>query len=614
MRAVHRIARSGRQAYGFSCYGQFGSSTGPFPSGWNVDMRRTSGHRRVRSESARARRQRVLLAVGGLTGSFCVTLGIFAAVRHDGSSPPATSPSGAASQVRGAKGDPSPRLLDRQWLTYSDHSTCADRSGGDGVAAVRLTATRTAWFFSDSWLGPAGPKIGFSKKSGFVHNLVVMQTNSGGKSTFVTITGGHACPGPRKPRQPRAVVSAAGQSPPGQRYWVGSGIRAGSQVLTFYNKYLAGGSAHAPEGTAIASFPVSKLISEGDGPAYGEVIRPHLTTLPSYTPPGGGIPIMWGTTIMRLGPTAYIYGWQSPSFSSTQRVAYLARVAVSLLGNFSDWRFYAGAGQWAAGQQNARPVQIGPNLALQTAFSVSRIDGRYWLIEQAGEIGGADIDAYPAAHPWGPFDPAAAIVLYQAPGIGLTAADNYQIMYDAAAEPALSDHRTLMISYDVNSEAVNSGCRELSSYTNAVTQPRFVAVPVSAFRAAAATAESDGAAAVHATAGHLGYPPIVARQPAQWFDAWSTHGCPPVPPVRAPHFRQSGGMVLASWPSAGLGVEYQVYVRQAGASQYQFLRAVSWPHIQLRHLAGGRSYQLLVVPVNINDRSGQSASAIFTTR
>jgi hypothetical protein len=577
-------------------------------------MRRTSGHRRIRSVSARARRQRVLLAVGGLTGSFCVTLGIFAIVRHDGSGPPAAGPSGAASQVRGTGGEPSPRLLDRQWLTYSDRSTCADRSGGDGVAAVRLSATQVAWFFSDSWLGPAGPKIGFSKKSGFVHNLVVMQTNSRSKSTFVTITGGHACPGPRRPRQPRAVVSAAGQSPPGQRYWVGSGIRSGSRVLTFYNKYLAGASPHAPVGTVLASFPVSKLASEGRGSAYGEVIRPDLTTLPSYTPPGGGIPIMWGTTIMRLGPTAYIYGWQSPSYGSTQRVAYLARVAVSLVGNFSDWRFYAGPGQWAAGQQNARPVQIGPALTLQTAFSVSRIGGRYWLIEQAGEIGGADIDAYPAPHPWGPFDPSAAIVLYQTPGIGLTAADNYQIMYDAAAEPALSTGRMLMISYDVNSEAVNSGCRELSSYTNVVTQPRFVAVPRSAFSAAAATAETDGAGVVHATAGHLQYPPIVARQPAQWFDLWSIHGCPPVPPVHALRFRQSDGVVLASWPSAGLGVAYQVYVRPAGAGQYQFLRTVSSPDIQLRHLTDGRSYQLLVVPANANGRTGQGASASFLAR
>jgi hypothetical protein len=577
-------------------------------------MRRTSGHRRVRAQSARARRQRVLLAVGGLTGSFCITLGVFAIVRHDGSGPPATSPSGAASQVRGTTGDTSPGLLDRQWLTYSDRSTCADRSGGDGVAAVRLSATQVAWFFSDSWLGPAGPKIGFSRKSGFVHNLVVMQTSSRRKSTFVTITGGHACPGPRRPRQPRAVVSAAGQTPPGQRYWVGSGIRSGSQVLTFYNKYLAGGSAHAPLGTVLASFPVSNLVSEGDGAAYGEVIRPHLITLPSYTPPGGGIPIMWGTTIMRLGPTAYIYGWQSPSYSSTQRVAYLARVAVSLLGNFSDWRFYAGPGQWAAGQQNARPVQIAPTLTLQTAFSVSRIAGRYWLIEQAGEIGGADIDAYPAPHPWGPFDLSAAIVLYQTPGIGLTAADNYQIMYDAAAEPALSNGRMLMISYDVNSEAVNSGCKELSSYTNAVTQPRFVAVPRSAFGTAAASAETYGSAVVHAVGGHLRYPPVVERQPAQWFDAWSIHGCPPVPPVRALRFRQSGGAVLASWPSAGLGVQYQIYLRQAWASQYRLLRSAPWPHVWLRHLVAGRTYQLLVVPANANGGTGHAASASFQVR
>ncbi len=585
---------------------------GPFRSGWHVSNRRTTGHRRVRQYTARVGRQRLLLSASVLAGSFCATLAALAIAHHAGSGPPAPQADPAQHERSWPKGDPSPRLLDRQWLTYSDRSTCADRSGGDGVDAVRLSSSQIAWFFSDSWLGPAGPKIGFSRKSGFVHNLVVMQTNSGSKTTFVTITGGHACTGPRRPRQPRAVVSAApGGSSGGQRFWVGAGIRARAQVLTFYNLYQPGPSPFIPVGTALASFPVSKLASEGRGPAYGEVIRPRVSMLPSYTPPAGGTPIMWGTSIMRLGSTAYIYGWQAPSASSNQRALYVARVAVSLLGNFDDWRFYAGPGQWAAGQDQAQPVQTGPSFTLQSAFSVSRVDGRYWLIEQAGEIGGADIDGYPAAHPWGPFDPDAAVVLYRAPGIGLTAAHNYQIMYDAAAEPALSNHRDLMISYDVNSEAVNVGCKQLADYTNAVTQPRFIAVPRSAFSTSAALAEAEGATAVHAVAGHIRYPALVPSAPGQWFDSFSyPSGCPPVRPAGPPRFRDAGSTVLASWGSAGLGVQYQVYLRQAGG-QYRLVRTVHSPQIRLRHLAGGGMYQIEVVPENVYGTAGQSASATF---
>ena len=129
--------------------------------------------------------------------------------------------------------------------------------------------------------------------------------------------------------------------------------------------------------------------------------------------------------------------------------------------------------------------------SIDTAFSVIRAAGRYWLIEHATALGSANIDAYPARHPWGPFEPAGGIVLYHAPGIGLTAADRYQIMYEARVEPALSTRQTIVISYNVNTLAVTAGCVPLSDYTNAVVQPRFIGVPRSAFQGRARP-EQDG--------------------------------------------------------------------------------------------------------------------------
>jgi hypothetical protein len=78
---------------------------------------------------------------------------------------------------------------------------------------------------------------------------------------------------------------------------------------------------------------------------------------------------------------------------------------------FSSWRFYAGPGTWAPGQQSARPVPLGSgsisggstSADVSSGFSVIRAGGRYWLI-QAGVGGSPDIDAYPASTPWGPFD------------------------------------------------------------------------------------------------------------------------------------------------------------------------------------------------------------------
>ena len=83
--------------------------------------------------------------------------------------------------------------LDTEWAGYSDHSSCADWAGGDGVSAVRLNSSQLAWFFSDTFIGPAGPTTGFSQLSGFTHNSLVIQTAAGTGSTFVTMTGGGAC-------------------------------------------------------------------------------------------------------------------------------------------------------------------------------------------------------------------------------------------------------------------------------------------------------------------------------------------------------------------------------------------------------------------------------------
>jgi len=91
-----------------------------------------------------------------------------------------------------AQDGPDPAALDAEWAAYSDRSTCADWAGGDGVSAVSLGPSQIAWFFSDTYLGPAGPVEGFSRISGFVHNSVVVQTTTGAGRRFVTLTGGGA--------------------------------------------------------------------------------------------------------------------------------------------------------------------------------------------------------------------------------------------------------------------------------------------------------------------------------------------------------------------------------------------------------------------------------------
>jgi len=541
----------------------------------------------------------------GLACGLVVALAALA-VQHHGSAPPTSGPVTIGAQPPAASG-PDPAALDAQWTTYSDHATCADWAGGDGVSAVSLGPGQLAWFFADTYLGPAGPSIGFSDISGFVHNSVVVQTTTKQQSRFVTLTGGGACDAAgRSTRAPSSVVGPP-QAPGlgNERYWDEDGIKVGGTVVKFYNRYLPGSVPFVPQGTVIAAYPVSQLSSAGHGPAYGAIARPRLVPLPSYTPPGGSSPIAWGAALLQTGDTVYVYGTLTPDTPVPDRQLYLARVPASRLTQFTAWQFYAGAGQWASGQQNAQPVQpAGRGLSVSSGFSVVKAGPRYWLIQADPLVGSQDIDAYPADAPWGPFDAASGLVLWRNGDVGLDAAHDYRIMYEARAEPALSTSHTLVISYNVNSIAVTSGCVPMGAFTNTVTQPRFITVPLAFL--------GGGGPAGTVQAGPSDYPQVALRNPGQWFDGWKyPGGCPPVPAVTRVQARPRSGAVTLSWPDAGLGVRYRVYVMVPGVPGYVKQATVRSDGATLSGLPAG-TYLARVVPANLRQDTGPAAQVTFT--
>ena len=555
------------------------------------------------------------LAVGIVVG-LSIALGWVISTRGHSSAPvvysthpPVLVPALAGSQARPST-EPDPAALDAEWAAYSDHASCADWAGGDGVSAIRLSSSQLAWFFSDTYLGPASRTTGFSHLSGFLHNSVVVQTTSGAGSAFVTLTGGGACAGPGGRGDAAPVVGAppTGAGVSADRYWEEDGIRVGGTVLKFYQHYLGGTVPFVPDGTVIATFGVSQLGAEGRGHQYGAVVRPNLVSLPAYTPPAGGSPILWGAALLRTGNTVYVYGTQTPDGAAAHVQLYLARVPASRLADFSAWQFAAGRGTWSSGQGDAQPVQPpGSSLTVTSGFSVIGAGGRYWMIEAGAAIASPDIFAYPASSPWGPFDAAAGRVLYRDPSIGLDAAHNYRIMYEARAEPALSSRGTLMISYNVNSEGVTTGCVPMSAYTNTVTLPQFVSVPMAAFGAV----PGAQAAAAQAKAGTPDIPQIVQRYPSQWFDAWAfPGGCPPIPGLASVHARPGRGKVTLSWPDVGLGMRYDIYLQGPGSTP---MRIAYHNGATITGLQPGE-YQATVVPVNFRKVTGTSAEVTFTIR
>ena len=562
------------------------------------------------SPPVRRRPRRVLELVGlaiGIIAGVGIALGWLLPGRNHPAGPAALSTHGPV-LVGGLSAESGPAALDAQWVAYSDHSSCADWAGGDGVSAIRLNSSQLAWFFSDTTIGPAGPTIGFSDLSGFVHDSLVIQTTTGRGSTFVTMTGGGACTGPGGPGDAAPVIGPRPKYPggPADPYWEEDGIKVGGTIVKFYEHYKSGLQPYRPVGTVIATFGASQLSAAGRGPQYGAVARPQLVPLPAYAPQAGGSPILWGAALLQVGQTVYIYGTQSPDVALPDRVLYLARVPASQLTAFSAWQFYTGAGRWAAGQDNVRPVQPpGSALNVSSGFSVVQVAGSYWLIQAGPLVGTADIDAYPALAPWGPFDPAAGRLLYRDPAIGLDAAHEYRIMYEARAEPAVSTRNTLVISYNINSEAVTTGCVPMSNFTNTVILPRFISVPLAFFGA------DPGGHVYSVQSGPPDYPPIVQRNPSQWFDAWQYPGdCPPIPAVVSVGASPGAGSVTLSWPDAGLGLHYHVYLRGPGEPGDAQVASVYADQATVSGLRPGH-YQATVVPVNFYRHTGRAAQVTF---
>jgi len=252
---------------------------------------------------------------------------------------------------------------------------------------------------------------------------------------------------------------------------------------------------------------------------------------------------------------------------------------------------------------------------VSSGFSVVQAGQRYWLIQADPVAGSQDIDAYPATAPWGPFDQTAGIVLYRDPGIGLDAAHDFRLMYEARAEPAFSTAHELVISYNINSIGITAGCIPMSWFTNTVTLPRFIAVPLTLLSAPGSSRPDDVV-----TAGPQEYPRVAPRDPAQWFNEWDyPNGCPPVPGVSSVSASAHAGSVLLSWPDAGLGVAYRVYVRPSGAASYALKTTVFFVltstersvSVILPGLPSG-GYVARVVPVNLRQQAGHAAQVAFT--
>jgi hypothetical protein len=488
-------------------------------------------------------------------------------------------------------GQPYAGALDDEWVSYGRAANCAEWSGADGMQGVRLNRSTIAWFFSDTYLGTVRESVPAFRGGMIANSLVIQKT-----ARRTTVTGGGACAWDRLPAaKPRPLLSAGRRS---QWYWGGDGMMVGDRVVKFFHRFGWGTARYEPLATAITSVPVRSLTARK--PAKTLRLKPR--ELPVVTPVPGGTPIMWGAALLPVGDTVYVYGWHAPDLRFQQKRLYLAKAPKTRLADVTAWAYYAGTGQWTTSQWGARPVQpFGADLEVSSAFSVARLGGRFWLVQHEPAFDSPNIVAHPATAPWGPFDPRQGKLLYQAPDVGDDAAHDYKVIYDARVLAPLSTEKTIVIGYNVNTMAVNIGCRSLNYYTDVFYRPRFVTVPAAEFG-------RPGRAAQRVQAGREPpYTPLVRQNPGQWYNTWNyPRGCPPVPPVTGVQaVSTEPGTLTLSWRNAGADVSYRVYRRPAGArTPASLVRTVSTPGVTLEGLESGKRYEWRIQPINWKDHPG----------
>jgi hypothetical protein len=429
--------------------------------------------------------------------------------------------------------------LTNQFNSSSNNAGCADWSGGDATNSILLPNGQRAWFFSDSFLGsPSARKNFFGFSS--LHNSIVVQNGS----SMRTITGGNTCQENNLGLDfwDRYAKTPAAAPDKGGFYWTGDQqLVDGNTVVKFYYHGVPSGDLWTNDYSAVARIPVSQFDNA--------VMTITPTPMRCSTDPKA----LWGTMTMKWKDGYYyIYGTGAVA---PQRL-YLARATAANLSSFGNWQFLssvdtkAGTAGWSSSCAAAVDLPIG----LATGGSVSYLNGAVWLIQDdftSGAASGGQIQAFPSDTPWG-FS-SRHLNLYLPPEAHHDFPYFYQV-YEPRVQAGLTSGGNLVLSYNVNSAAVDTGCTGATNWDAGTYRPRFFTVPSSWFQEDdAATVSSEG--------------PVKAANPnvttiggaTDWFDHWG-HPCPAVAAATAlVDTIGSNGAVNLTWHKSGNDVWSYLY-------------------------------------------------------
>ncbi|MFG2004157.1 DUF5005 domain-containing protein [Spirillospora sp. NPDC048911] len=327
-------------------------------------------------------------------------------------------------------------------------NTSGQWSGGDGTQSLKLPDGRVVWFFNDSFYGTVeanGTRRPFTNI--MPRNMMVIQNGS----TLTSVSGSTG---------DKTMVPPAAN---GDWLWGGDNMLVGDTIYKFYQRYKqSGGGAFGfyATGIELVAMPVSTLTNPA---TFTKVSIP--STLCDGSPAQGSSCLLWGTALYSTSDYTYIYGTEGVvNGNDPHKYLHLARVP---RGQFTAaWEYWTGS-SWSTSQNASTRIMDG----VAEGFSVTNHNGQYVLLTQGleGRLGGNMI-AYHSSTPEG-FTAANRSVLHMT---AETTTDWGDWTYEYRVVPHLTNGRTVVVSYNLNSQYRDGACMNRNYYTASVYRPRFI--------------------------------------------------------------------------------------------------------------------------------------------
>jgi hypothetical protein len=301
-------------------------------------------------------------------------------------------------------------------------------TGADSTYSVALPGGRTAWIFSDTFLGPVNPDGSRPTTAPFINNSFVIQQGE----SLRTVTGGTST-------NPTALIP-----PPSDGwYWVGAAqtSHAGRDLDVVALRFVKTGTGQWDWHWA------SNYLARFDSKTF---------KLESLTPLPSAANVQWSAWLLRDRGYTYIYGVEDLGASKYQHVA---RVRGDDL-TAKPWEYWTGSGWSSDESASARVLEGVANEHSVTSFK----DGYLLVTHDTKELFSKRVVGYFSCSPTGPW--VKPVELYQTPETG-----GNIITYNSHEHPDLRRGNELLVSYNVNSLVSDDLYGDVSIY-----RPRFLAV------------------------------------------------------------------------------------------------------------------------------------------